>query len=78
MKNIGICKANINLHVVRDVSRMFSTFQAANWKLSTRNFRRQTVYAVLYFVTLVLVPSYYKNAFTYCSKGISEENQWRI
>jgi hypothetical protein len=30
MKNIGICKASINLHVIGDVSRLFSTFYAEN------------------------------------------------
>jgi len=78
MKNIRICKASINLHAIGDVSKLFSTFQAENCKMSIRNFRRRTFYAVLYFVTLVLVPSYYKNADTDCSKRISGENQRRI
>jgi len=57
---------------------LFSAFLAAHFILTIRNFRRQTVYAVLYLVTLVLIPSYYKKMLTLTAvreyqKKISEE-----
>ena len=57
---------------------MFSAFLAAHFILSIRNFRRQTVYAVLYFVTSVQIASYKKKILTQTAvreyqKKISEE-----
>jgi hypothetical protein len=47
--------ASINLHDVWDVCRRFSAFYSAQCLLTIRNSRRQTVNAVLYIVTLVLI-----------------------
>jgi hypothetical protein len=52
--------ASINLHVVGEICRRFSAFEAAYFILIMGKFRHQTVYAVLYDVTLVLIPSYYE------------------
>jgi hypothetical protein len=56
----AICKASINLHVAGDICRWLLAFLAAHYRVTIRNFKRQIVYAGLYFVTLVLIPSYYK------------------
>jgi hypothetical protein len=53
--------ASIILHDVWDVCRWFAGLKAAHSRLTVRNFRQQTVYAVLFVVTLPLIPSYYKN-----------------
>jgi len=70
--------ASINLHVVGEVCRRFSAFAAAHFILTMRKFRRQTVYAVLLVVTLVLIPSHYKKCCHRLQYRISEENQQRI
>jgi hypothetical protein len=51
----------INLRVVWDVVRWFTAFKAAHCRMTVRNFRQQTVYVVLFIVTLLLIASYYKN-----------------
>jgi hypothetical protein len=52
--------ASINLRVVGDVFRWFSAFKAAQCRLTVRQFGYQTDYAVLFVVTLSLIPSHYK------------------
>jgi len=51
--------AFIHLHDVWDIFRRFSTFVAAHCLLTVRNFRHQTVNAVLYVVTLALITFIY-------------------
>jgi hypothetical protein len=60
IKKVAICKASINLHVATDICTWLLAFLAAHYRVTIRQFKRKIVYAGLYFVTLVLIPSYKK------------------